>query len=66
MGTGVLDGGLVKSVVQSGVAEPLSASNAYTLSFIVATKSTSWTAPLIVRPDAYSGCAYTVPSTGYA
>jgi hypothetical protein len=40
IGTGVTDGGLVKSVTHRGTGDGLSASNAYTLSVIVATYST--------------------------
>jgi hypothetical protein len=55
IGTAVTDGGLAKSRHQSGVGDGLSASNAYSLSFIVATYSTSRRLPLIATSDTYKG-----------
>ena len=43
---------------------PLSASKAYTLSCSVATYSTLWVTPLMLKDDTYKGCASTLPSTG--
>lgn len=57
IGTAVTDGGLVKSRIQSGTDEELSASNAYTLSFIVATYRTLRVLPLMVTLLTYNGCA---------
>ncbi len=42
IGTAVTAGGLVKSLIQSGDGDALSASKAYSLSFIVPTYSTLW------------------------
>src|SRR3954470_8604139 len=57
IGTGVTAGGLVKSRRQRGAADGESASNAYTLSFMVATYRTLRTDPPMVRPFTYNGCA---------
>ena len=50
IGTAVTEGGLVKSLTHSGADELLSALNAYTLSFIVATYRTLRGVPLMVTP----------------
>src|SRR5690349_5643202 len=63
-GTGTAEG-LVRSTFHNGVGDVLSASNAYTLSFIVTMYSTLRGTPLMETAERYNGCAYTAPSTGY-
>ena len=60
LSTVVTDGGLMKLTCHSGLAlapAALSASNAYTLSFSVATNTTLWVCPPIETFGTYNVCA---------